>query len=269
MQRLYHLLGILLLGASLTVIALQSLVATVQADNFSDDKQHYLLDTTRPDAQAGSGVIRVATIGVDVVGCGSVGAPCATVQFAVDQALAGEEIWLAAGTYNGVTVRNGFTQTVYIDKSLTIRGGYSTADGFSSVNPIANPTILDAERAGRVLYISGTVTTALENLTIRNGHTSEIQHHGAGIFGISATLTIDNSTLFNNQAFNGFSEGGALYTKQPLTLMATTFISNVSGSGGGAIYNDAPTTIIDSYFEQNGSRRSVGGALRLTGGYFY
>jgi hypothetical protein len=60
-------------------------------------------------AQSGSGVIPVATTGADAVGCGSAGSPCRTLQFAVDQALPGEEIRVAEGTYSEVNPREGIT----------------------------------------------------------------------------------------------------------------------------------------------------------------
>ena len=55
-------------------------------------------------AQAGTGIIRVATTGSDTPGCGGA-TPCQTVQYAVDQAQAGEEVRVAAGTYAGVQGR--------------------------------------------------------------------------------------------------------------------------------------------------------------------
>ncbi|NJM40960.1 MAG: hypothetical protein HC853_09400, partial [Anaerolineae bacterium] len=120
-----------------------------------------------PAHQPTSGIVRVATTGADVAGCGSAAAPCATVQFAVDEAAAGDEVRIAAGGYAGVSVRAGVTQTVYVDKNLTLRGGY-TLTNWTEPNPSFQPTFIDAQQAGRVIYIHSAEVT-LQGLTLRNG----------------------------------------------------------------------------------------------------
>ena len=71
-------------------------------------------------------------------------APCHTVQYAVDQAIPGGEIRVAAGTYTDIGTRAGVTQVVYISKTLTLRGGYTT--DFTARNPDVYKTVL---RPGR------------------------------------------------------------------------------------------------------------------------
>jgi hypothetical protein len=73
--------------------------------------------------QSGTGIIRVATTGSDAPGCGAGGSPCRTVQYAVDEALPGEEIRVATGVYTGVQVRSAITQVVFISKTVDVRGG--------------------------------------------------------------------------------------------------------------------------------------------------
>ena len=53
-------------------------------------------------AQGGTGIVRVATSGTDVPGCGSEEDPCETIQYAADEAVEGDEVRVAAGTYSGV-----------------------------------------------------------------------------------------------------------------------------------------------------------------------
>lgn len=48
-----------------------------------------------------------------------------------------------AGTSRGVAVQGGVTQTVYISKTLTLAGGYTTTNWTIS-DQVANPTTLDA-----------------------------------------------------------------------------------------------------------------------------
>lgn len=107
--------------------------------------------------------------------------PCyASPQAALDAAAAGDEIRVAAGAYTGVSVRSGATQTLYIDKSVTIRGGYTTAN-WSTPDPTANPTTLDAQGQGRVIYAVGEITVTLEGLRITGG---DAQGLGGGAPGI-------------------------------------------------------------------------------------
>ena len=114
------------------------------------------------------GVIRVAISGEDAPGCGTEGNPCRTVQYGADQALPGDEIRVAAGTYTGANSQGGLSQLVYLSKTLTIRGGYTTSN-WTTPDPDANPTTLDAEGEGRVLVISDTITVQAEGLDFQGG----------------------------------------------------------------------------------------------------
>ena len=96
------------------------------------------------------------------------GCPYASIQDAVDAASAGDVIKVAAGIYRGVSARAGITQVVYIDKSVTLQGGYTTTDWTTS-DPIANATTLDAQGQGRVLYITGNIRPTIEGLRITGG----------------------------------------------------------------------------------------------------
>ena len=96
--------------------------------------------------------------------CGGA-APCyAHPQAAIDAASAGDEIRVAAGVYAGVISRGGTTQAVYLDKSITLRGGYKLADW--TLDPASNPTTLDAQQSGRVLTISGDIAPVIEGFRL-------------------------------------------------------------------------------------------------------
>ena len=78
------------------------------------------------------------------------GCPYTTIQAAIDAAQEGDLIRIAAGTYTGVHSRPApvgydgpeiITQVVYITKTVTVRGGYSS--NFSTWNPASYPTIVD------------------------------------------------------------------------------------------------------------------------------
>jgi hypothetical protein len=102
------------------------------------------------------------------------------VQAAVDAASDGDVIKVATGVYTDVSARPApagyqgapasglITQVVYISKTVTIRGGYTSA--FTEPpNPEANPTTLDAQGQGRVLLIAGVISPTAEGLRITGG----------------------------------------------------------------------------------------------------
>ena len=56
-----------------------------------------------------------------------------------------------AGTCMGVYGPEGWRQQVFIDKPLTVQGGY-TSSNWTTPDPEANITTLDARGQGRVFY---------------------------------------------------------------------------------------------------------------------
>ncbi len=79
-------------------------------------------------------------------------APCGSIQTAADLASNGDEIRVAQGAYMDSHTRTvGFdvvTQTVFLGKSLTLRGGYTDTDWMTS-HLLGRPTILDARAPAR------------------------------------------------------------------------------------------------------------------------
>ena len=57
---------------------------------------------------------------------------------------------------------SGVTQVVYVDRSIAVRGGY-TSD-FEARNPKLHPTTLNSKGGGQVVYVTGDVTAGLEGL---------------------------------------------------------------------------------------------------------
>jgi hypothetical protein len=174
--------------------------------------------------------------------CIGVPDPCyTTVQAAVDAADdACDVIKVAAGTYTDVNNYGGLAQVVYISKSVTIRGGYTTTNAFAEPpDPEANPSTLDAQRQGRVLYITGDISPTIEGLRIAGGDASGLgggppggTDSGGGIYIISATAIISNNQVFSNTATAG---GGMLLQFSVATLSHNTILSNTAEFGGGLV----------------------------------
>jgi predicted outer membrane repeat protein len=203
-------------------------------------------------ANATSNIIYVAPLAQ----CGS-NNPCyAQVQAAVDAANAGDEIRVAAGTYTAVSTRNGMTQVVYLDKSITIRGGYLTST--FAFSPTVSKAILNAQGSGRVFSIVGNVTPTIEYLHLVHGYAEQ----GGGVYILSATVTLSHNDIYTNTAI---SKGGGVYLENSTsTIDGNNIYSNTtgaSGRGGGLAFINSPATLEANTIWAN--RAHVGGGVEL------
>jgi len=215
-------------------------------------------------AQGGTGIVRVAKTGIDTPGCGSAATaatPCQTLQFAIDQASAGEEILVSAGVYTQVQQKSApadyegstiLTQTIYITKNLVVRGGYTTANWIEP-NPISNTTIVDAMRLGRVVVVHGTDNVLIEGLQLTGGDATNLggqpffaNDAGGGFYMLSGMVTLSNTQIISNIA----KTGGGIWNKGQLTLInsivSTNTAKNSGDSSGGGISSEGGALIIDS-----------------------
>lgn len=167
--------------------------------------------------------------------------PCATIQHAVDEADAGDEVRVATGVYTDVHLRPSIdstsvvTQVAYISKTLTVRGGYTTTD-WSTSSPISYPTTLDAQRRGRVLYITGRISPTMEGLRMTGGY---VKASGGGIYSRVADLVLINSIVTDNVSDGinwGDGLGGGMYIRDGnVILNEAQIISNSASYKGGGI----------------------------------
>lgn len=187
----------------------------------------------------------------------SLGQPCATVQHAVDVAGSGGEILVATGFYTGVQARGAMTQVVYISKTVSIQGGYST--DFGTWDPSAYPTTLDAEGEGRVVSIAGLgIQPTLDSLVITGGDATGLTTDcppaggtsdgcGGGVLVHRAEAIIVRNVISGNLA--AVSEGSH------------------SASGGGLCLAWAAGTVVSdnlitgNYASQG--KRGMGGGIHL------
>ena len=129
----------------------------------------------------------VAASGTDTGNCSSPGAPCHTIQYAVNQSASGDRILVAQGTYvyNAATDPCSFFLTravvCFANKRLTILGGYSTSN-WSTANPAANLTVIDGQNARRGVAFVGISNPAthldMEGFTIQNGRAQGPLYNG-------------------------------------------------------------------------------------------
>lgn len=189
-----------------------------------------------------------------------------SVQAAVDASTSALDIVKVAGTCTGVQARAGITQALYIDKTVTVRGGY-TLTNWTTPDPIANPTILDAQGQGRVLYIIGDITPVIEGLHITGGDATGLGGNangydaGGGGYVYTASATISNCVIYDNVASTSaapvWSSGGGLYLHySDAILRNNTIISNTAstgyrGSGGGLHLHRSPATLLTNTVQSN------------------
>jgi hypothetical protein len=216
------------------------------------------------------GAISSVAIAAERTVCGLPTCAYTNVQAAVDDAAPGDVIKVAAGTYTGVYTRlvspygtpRVFTQMVYISKSVTICGGYTSA--FTEPpNPQANLTTLDAQGQGRVAFIDYGASPTLEGLRFTGGDASKgntwsdySYYAGGGLLiegnntVLSGNIIIDNqaeagaglylfngSTVLTNNVITGNNAlvygGGVSIISAGITMGGNQILNNTASSGGG------------------------------------
>ncbi len=222
-------------------------------------------------AQAVSNTLFVSKI----AGCNGA-TPCyATIQDAVDAAQPGDEIHIAAGHYGDIytrprrdTVSTGtVTQTVYLSKTLWIRGGYNNT--FTTQDPEAYTTTLDAQGQGRGIYITGNISPTIEGLYIKIGNAAGMGGYyyalsnydaGGGIYVITATAALSDNHIVNSEAQYG---GGVFLNKNNSLLDGNTISNNHTATGGAgiAIYKGSPTLDYNTIVSNTSS--NIGGGIYM------
>ncbi|MBN1315269.1 MAG: hypothetical protein JXA42_07370 [Anaerolineales bacterium] len=209
----------------------------------------------------------VAVSGVDELACTTPGSPCRTIQYAVDGAFEGDLIKVAAGVYTDVNHRAGLAQIVFLTKSLTLQGGFTTTD-WIDFDPESNRTILDAEGQSRVLVAAGDISVTLEGFDVTGGDAEglmgalrpyyDIQDRsyldyadaGGGIYVISATTWINNCRFYNNSA----ELGGGIFNHFAIANIRNNVLTLNSGEYGGGMYFEfSDAEIVDNEITDNDS----------------
>jgi hypothetical protein len=229
-------------------------------------------------------------------GSGTQGSPYCRIQDAVNAASDDYEIRVAAGVYTGtqtVAIQQfegvyTYTQVVVITKSLILQGGYSPANWYTP-DPIANPTIINAQQHGRGVSIVGTYNVhpqvTVDGFTITGGDYTGLGNPsgvtnqvckdmgadcGGGLYAYESALTLRNSVITGNVASHTTGQGGGIFVWNSSgrnSIENTVVISNTAGGIyglGGGLYAQRvyqPFTISGSTFQDNVADGGGGGVI--------
>jgi fibronectin-binding autotransporter adhesin len=191
----------------------------------------------------------VASVGGNDSGnnCADQSAPCATIQYAVDQSQPHDVIHVAPLAID-------YLEQISVTKSLTIR---SSVPGEL---PVIKASTIPGTATNRVVTVSGEgVHVVLEHLEIRHGRATI----GGGIFAaIGASITVIDSVITTNQATA--TGGGGIAGSGPMQIFRTRVENNQAPAGGGIWVNSiASLQVVDSYIAQNTAAHAGGGIFNL------
>lgn len=184
----------------------------------------------------------------------------ATVQQGVNAAQAGDEVWVAEGTYTQV---GGAAQAagniVVMKTSVHIYGGFSGTETLRSERDWKNNlTILDALDVSGRRAVAAANNATLDGFTLKRGRPTD--QGGAIYCDLITSLAIRNCLFEDNYAS---ASGGALFVwrSQLIEISNCSFESNTAANLGGALYiQDTSGLDIDSNTISGNSSGSDGAA---------
>jgi parallel beta-helix repeat protein/predicted outer membrane repeat protein len=206
---------------------------------------------------------------------------CRYLQDALDLTVAGDEVWVAAGTYypdQGASVTTGDrTASFTLKQDVKLYGGFAGGEtALGQQDPETNLSLLSGEIWTEQIYWSLHVVTlgwsaTLDGITVAKGNANgdtAPYNQGGGILvsGGNIALAINRCNFTTNSA----ASGGAIYSSTTSSLFTSsvtatncTFFGN-SASSGGAVYSYSSfssSTVKATNCVFSGNSASAGGAI--------
>ncbi len=200
----------------------------------------------------------VAPSGDDTGACADHTAPCHTIQYAIDQAAAGDEIYIASTDNAALAVYTDTTDAVItLDKNLTLRGGYVYLNnmGIATWLPSPAPAIVDGEQSRRALYVSGDITATVELLSLVNGHAER----GGNVYVKEARVSFIATPIMSGTA----TYGGGMYLQDCRAALDPSDL--LDGFDAGDLGGDALALLSGLLLVQNNTAE-YGGGVYVSGG---
>jgi hypothetical protein len=182
------------------------------------------------------------------------------LQDALDAAVPGDEIWVAAGTYKP-TASSDRSVSFTLKSGVKIYGGFGGWEKFlRERSPDPGLTILsgdigtpdvDTDNSYHVIYSDGVTDAVLDGFTVTRGYGDD-NSAGAGMYNTNSALTIANCIFSNNKVAIGTvgdwttGRGGGMYNKNSAPIVTNcVFSDNQAGNAsynkigaGGGMYNE-------------------------------
>lgn len=188
------------------------------------------------------------------------------LQPALDAATAGDEVWVASGTYRpGNADANPDSAWYYIDKAISLYGSFAgTETSIDQRNIEANPTILNGD------LMQDDVPGDFDN-----NRTDNCQHVVVVDSAAQGQVSIDGFIIQNGHAdvdvlidpdFFPFS-GGAIIAYGKIALKNCTFLQNYASYGGAVecLISNSGSILIERCTFQGNRAWDWGGALSIQG----
>lgn len=184
------------------------------------------------------------------------------LQEAIDATVAGETVYVEAGTYYG---------------NFTMKDGVNVSGGWDATfeNQTDYATVLDAQNSGRVVNQPGNFSnlTIWSNLTIQHGNlTANKDNFGSGVFlckngQVNHCIIQDNTFTYSGNCQGGGVANDAVNSAADVLVDDCIIRRNQATHGGGVRIKG---TIQNSVIEENSTTNNAGGGVHLfNGGCMY
>jgi hypothetical protein len=191
-----------------------------------------------------------------------------SLQSALNAASAGDQIWVAAGSYTPGSDRSDSFRLV---NGVAVYGGFAgTETQLGQRNWATNITALsgDIGTVGNTSdnsyhVVTGASGATLDGFSISGGNANGSGNdNGGGIYNAAASPTLSNLIISGNAAADG---GAGIYNNASNpTLMNITISGNVANYGGGMYNNNASSAIVTNTTISGNSATNNGGGIYNT-----
>lgn len=187
-------------------------------------------------------------------GSGNSWAEAGPLQTVVNSAQAGDEVWVAAGTYSGTT-----NPVLIMKFGVALYGGFVGGEIVRETRDwTANPTIIDGENQRRC--VNGADEAVLDGFILTRGWSNTF---GGGLHNHYTSPILQNCTFTHNKAEYG---GAGIHNSHSSPeIISCRFVENEANGmvvfGGAAMYNTSSSPVITWCEFHDNSTWGGGGAI--------
>ncbi len=185
------------------------------------------------------------------------------------------EIWVAAGSYEGAGPRGDRAGAFNMVDNIRLYGGFAGNETERDERDwLANETILDGNGASHVISADLTSGGTVDGFTITGGNATGNARDGGGVYFSIASFdvppTVRNCRFLDNRA-DSMGFGGGMYSNVATTVANCVFIGNEAGNGSGLHLSNSfagdHSIVANCIFIGNGGEfLGSGGGLEIANG---